>query len=181
MYQTPGGLDRHGPQHAASLPSSSAPLRTHSVRAMRLVVAAGAWGAGLCLTFGLVALVATHGPTPGPPSVAVGDDSAKHLLKGARASFGTFKQRTFRGTGDGGGYFFMAAESQWHLHWAYHCTDTQARTFLAISQPESATEVSVRAAGVSGSGSTWAYSASSKNVFDVTSDCVWSVTVTFRR
>jgi hypothetical protein len=188
MYQTPGGLKHHSPQHAASLPRSAAPLRGHSVRALRLVVAAGAWGAALCLTFGLVAMVAgaarsvqSHAPGPPKSSLAVGDDYAKPELKGNRASFGPYMHKTFRGTGDGGDHFRLAARTPWYLHWAYHCTGAQARTFLAISQPRSAAVVSVHEAGVSGDGGAWAYADSSSTALHVTSDCDWSVTVTFRR
>jgi hypothetical protein len=190
MYQTPGGLKRHSPQHAASLPSSAAPLRGHSGRALRLVVAAGAWGAALCLTFGLVAMVAAHGPAPAEHSASgstgssteVGDESKlAPKLEGNRASFGPIIQKTFRGTGDGGDHFRLAARTPWYLHWAYHCTGTQARTFLAVSQPRSSAVVSVHEAGISGAGDASAYADSPSAALEVTSDCTWSLTVTYRR
>src|SRR5215475_2923298 len=75
IYQTPDGwrLERRGPQHAAPL-ASSAPLRRHSGRALRLIVTAGAWGAGLCLVIGLVAMVAqSAGPSRPHTSTRVAD------------------------------------------------------------------------------------------------------------
>jgi hypothetical protein len=183
MYQTPGGLKHHSPQHAASLPRSAAPLRGHSVRALRLVVVAGAWGAALCLTFGLVAMVAesAHGPAPAKSPVAVENDYSKPDLKGEKASFGPYIQKTFRGTGDGGDHFHLAPRTPWYLHWAYHCTGAQARTFLAISQPRSSAVVSVHEAGISGDGDASAYADSSSTALQVSSDCTWSLTVTYRR
>ena len=60
-YQAPDGwrLPPSNPQHATPA-DGSAHLSSRAHRALRLFVTAGAWGAGLCLIIGSVALVAAR-------------------------------------------------------------------------------------------------------------------------
>jgi hypothetical protein len=58
-YHAPDGwrVPVHAPQHATAF-GDSRPVRIHVHRVMRLLAAAAAWAAGLCLVTGSVALVA---------------------------------------------------------------------------------------------------------------------------
>jgi hypothetical protein len=183
IYQTPDGLQRRGPQHASPFSAAAAPLRGHGVRALRLLVTAGAWGAGLCLTIGLVALVSGADATPGRPPHARTAASTGQVspLADSKTTVPPYTRQTFSGTGDGGGFFRIAAHSRWHLRWAYHCMSTQTPTYLTISEPYSSAGVSIDAAGVAGHGGTWTYSDAPAHFLNVSSDCAWTVTVDYHR
>lgn len=176
-YQTsdPWRPERRGPQHAAPL-DSSAPLRRHGGRALRLIVTAGAWGAGLCLVIGLVAMVA-QGAVPHHPARPSEAETA-----GGSASNAAFAQYTkrFRGTGPLLSSFQMAGHSRWELRWSYSCAAGR-RGYLTISEPALSTGVSVRATGPSAHGVTWAFSDVTTHYLFIHGDCRWSVTVAGRR
>lgn len=69
-YHPPDGwrLPAHAPQHATAF-GGTRPGRIHAHRALRLLAAAGAWAAGLCLVTGSVALVAEAAGPGGPTHV----------------------------------------------------------------------------------------------------------------
>lgn len=180
MYETPGRwrLDRRGPQHAAGF-DSPAPLRRHGGRALRLIVAAGAWGAGLCLVVGMVAMVA---------QASVPNQRA-HLGDRARlSSQPTIKGTAFDGyikrfTGPGGPsvrYFQVAGHSRWELRWSYRCAGA-AHGYLTISEPAISAGISVRATGLAAHGVTWAFSDATMHVLLIHGNCPWTVTVAGRR
>jgi hypothetical protein len=177
MYETPGRwrLDRRGAQHAAGF-DSSAPLRRHGGRALRLIVTAGAWGAGLCLVVGMVTMVAQASvPKHSRPSDS---DSA-----GGSANSAAYVQyiKRINGTGLGASPFAIAANSRWELTWSYHCQDAGRRGHLVISEPYSRTGVRVSAAGTGGHGTVWTYSERSDHMLVISGNCPWTVTVAGRR
>jgi hypothetical protein len=177
IYQTPDPwrLERRGPQHAAPF-DSSAPLRRHGGRALRLIVTAGAWGAGLCLVIGLVAMVA-QGAVPRHPARLSDAEAA-----GGSASNTAFAQYTKRVSGIGPllSPFEIAAHSQWELRWSYRCAAGR-RGYLTISEPTLSTGVSVRATGPSARGVTWAFSDVTRHYLLIRGDCRWNVVVAGHR
>jgi hypothetical protein len=190
INHTPDGwrLQRRGPQHAAPF-GSSAPLHAHGVRALRLVVAAGAWGAGLCLIVGLVTMVARAAQPRALASDTAGDSQRTSAGVDAGLNSGTLTgktdyrvTRTFQGAGTHAiGPFAVAPHSPWQLDWSYRCARAAGRGRLLILDGSGADEVSVDAAGAAGSGSTWAYSTARRHDLMVFSSCAWVVTVIVQR
>lgn len=179
LYQTSDRwpLERRGPQHAAPF-NNSAPLRRHGGRALRLIVTAGAWGAGLCLVIGLVAMVA-QGAVPSRSAHA--RDSPDDLGHVRGAAFAGFIRRFTSGKSLRlPAYFTVAAHSRWELRWAYRCA-AGTRGYLTVSEPAASSGVSIRAAGAAGHGLTWAFSDASTHFLMINGNCPWTITVTGRR
>jgi hypothetical protein len=181
-------LPPRGPQHAAPF-GSSTPLRIHAHRALRLFVAAGAWGAGLCLIIGLVAMVAkTAGPgrtthvTAATRRYTLPRGHLATAAPGKKAGAGRVPQliRTFVGAGDRTtGAFRVAADSRWKLEWSYRCPARAPAGHLIIREGDAGGGgVSVDAAGAAGHGSTWTYSDASAHYLVVITNCDWTVKVT---
>jgi len=180
IYQTSDRwrLERRGPQHAAPF-DSSAPLRRHGGRALRLIMTVGAWGAGLCLVIGLVAMVA-QGAVPSRPahSDANVDGLGPHIQG---AAFAGYIKRFTSGKGlTQPALFTVAAHSRWALRWSYRCA-AGTRGYLTVSEPAISSGVSIRAAGAAGHGLTWAFSGASTHVLLIHGNCPWTITVTGRR
>jgi hypothetical protein len=175
IYETPDPwrLERRGPQHAAPF-DSSAPLRRHGGRALRLFVTAGAWGAGLCLVIGLVAMVA-QGTAPARPRHS--GPTAGDVLRGTGYD-GYIKQ--FSSTSRALPWFQVAGHSRWELRWSYHCA-AGTRGYLMISELETTAGVSVRATGPTAHGVTWTFSDSTTHFLLIHGSCPWTVTVVGRR
>src|ERR1700722_9446130 len=179
IYQTPDPwrLERRGPQHAAPF-DTSAPLRRHGGRALRLIVTAGAWGAGVCLVIGLVAMVAQaavpHHPARPSTDADAGGGAAKN------AAYVQYIKR-ISGTGLGGTSFSMAAHSRWELTWSYHCHAAGSRGHLVISEPDNRTGARVSAVGQVGHGTVWTYSDYRDHLLVIASDCTWNVLVAGHR
>lgn len=178
IYQTPDPwrLERRGPQHAAPFDTSD-PLRRHGGRALRLIVTAGAWGAGLCLVIGLVAMVAqaavpSHAPRPRHIDAASSSASS--------AAYVEYIKRT-SGTGLGDMLFSMAAHSRWELTWSYHCHAAGSRGHLVISEPDNRTGARVSAVGEVGHGTVWTYSGHRDHLLVIASNCTWHVVVAGHR
>jgi hypothetical protein len=184
-YQAPDGwrLTPHGPQHAAPLGSGSRPLRIHAHRALRLFIVAGAWGAGLCLIIGSVALVAgAAGPDRAAhvAATAGNDHPGKGQLPGRGASSAPADRRvlaTFSGTGNQTtSDFTVAAHSRWELQWSYRCAARSPLGHLVIREGNAGGNgVSVDAAGATGHGSAWTYSDVSAHYLVVITNCGWTV------
>jgi hypothetical protein len=179
IYQTPDPwrLERRGPQHAAPF-DTSAPLRRHGGRALRLIVTAGAWGAGLCLVIGLVAMVA-QAAVPHHPARSAPIDAAS----GSGASSAAYVRYIKRssGTGLGAMSFSMAARSRWELTWSYHCYAAGSRGHLVISEPGNRAGARVSAAGQVGHGTVWTYSDQRDHLLVIATDCTWNVLVAGHR
>jgi hypothetical protein len=181
-------LERRGPQHAVPFDGSD-PLRRHGGRALRLIVTAGAWGAGLCLVIGLVALVAQA--TPSRPARAadrggIGDRSLPDRTDGrirdtitSNTAYDGYIRR-FSGTGLAYHPFQVAGHSRWQLRWSYHCFGG-TRGYLTISEPAISTGVRVQSAGTAGRGTTWAFSDAAAHFLAIRGSCPWTVTVAGRR
>lgn len=185
-YHTPDGWrPPHGPQHAAPF-GSSTPLRVHAHRALRLFVAAGAWGAGLCLVVGLVAMVAGADRAT-PISAQAGDyrapqdrDPAQGPPRSVRPTGGRLEAvRTFDGTGDlTTPPFRVAADGRWELEWSYSCPARTPGGHLIIREGDAAGGgISVAASGTAGHGSTWTYSDGASHYLVVITNCGWTVKV----
>jgi hypothetical protein len=189
-YQAPDGwrLPVRAPQHATF--GGATPLRIHAHRALRLLAAAGAWAAGLCLVVGSVALVAetagpagaTHvAPAAGirrlPPGRLPGDGAARRRGGEPRLA------QTFAGTGNQTtGSFPVAPRSRYQLHWSYQC-GRRPRGHLLIRESGTA-GVTVMAAGPAASGSTWAWApaaGAARHYLVVIADCAWEIRVTGTR
>lgn len=172
-------LERRGPQHAVPFDSSD-PLRRHGGRALRLIVTAGAWGAGLCLVVGLVAMVAQA--APGRPARAGGPSPASRASDTITSSSTAYDSyiRRFSGTGLAAPSFQVAGHSRWQLRWSYRC-HAGHHGYLTISEPTISTGVRVQAAGPAGHGSTWAFSDAAQHLLVIRASCPWTVTVAGRR
>jgi hypothetical protein len=92
-YRDPDGwlLPSRNPQHAAAFCFPN-PARRHARRALRLIVVAGPWAAGLCLVIGSIVLVAT---------AAAPNRALPHLTAAAQrtALAAATQQRRSHGTG----------------------------------------------------------------------------------
>ena len=176
IYQTPDPwrLERRGPQHAAPF-DTSAPLRRHGGRALRLIVTAGAWGAGLCLVIGLVAMVAQAAV----PNHRAHSGSTADTITRPAAYDGYIKR--FSGTGRAYRYFQVAAHSRWELTWSYHCYAAGSRGHLVISEPGNRAGARVSAAGQVGHGTVWTYSDQRDHLLVIATDCTWNVLVAGHR
>jgi hypothetical protein len=186
-YQTPDGwqLPPRCPQHAAPF-GNSGPLPLHAHRALRLLVTAGAWAAGLCLIIGSVALVAgTAGPAGATHVRAAAARTGQlpghhhHARRPPGAGRAGHLLRTFSGTGNRTtSQFSVAAHSRWELQWLYHCPSRRPDGHLLIWEGNAAGNgVSVDETGASGRGSTWTYSSASAHFFVVTTNCAWTARV----
>jgi hypothetical protein len=177
IYQTPEPwrLEHRGPLHAAPF-DTSAPLRRHGGRALRLIVTAGAWGAGLCLVIGLVAMVAQADAPHHPARPSTAADAGGAARNTAYAQY----IRRISGTGPALSHFVVAGHSRWELRWSYRCA-ARSRGYLTISEPATSTGVSVRAAGPAAHGITWAFSDATAHVLLIDSNCPWTVRVAGRR
>jgi transposase len=176
-------LERRGPQHAVP-PDSSDPLRRHGGRALRLIVTAGAWGAGLCLVIGLVAMVAQAAPSR-PARAAergVADRSTDSRVTDTITSNTAYDGyiRRFSDTGLAFRSFVVAGHSRWQLRWSYRC-NTGTRGYLTISEPTISSGVRVQSTGTGGRGITWAFSDAATHFLLIHGSCPWTVTVTGRR
>jgi hypothetical protein len=177
-------LERRGPQHAVPFGSSD-PLRRHGGRALRLIVTAGAWGAGLCLVIGLVAMVAQAAPSH--PARAADRYSDSHYpdsrnpetITSSSTAYDRYIRR-FSGTGLALHPFDVARHSRWQLRWSYHC-GTGTRGYLTISEPTISAGVRVQSAGAGGHGITWAFSYATSHFLEINGSCPWTVTVAGRR
>src|SRR6185437_7329120 len=166
------GLQRRGPQHAAPF-GSSASARFHTQRAVRLMITAGAWGAGLCLVVGLVSLEA------GRSGQVANLASAAHDRDGPAPSATTstmHAQHIFNGSGDQQlGPFWIGPHSRWKLGWSYHCAAAGTAGHLSIR--EKGHSVSVTASGQSGHGQTWTNGGAGQRSLIIRSNCEWTVGV----
>ncbi|MGH3402056.1 MAG: hypothetical protein ACRDRJ_05980 [Streptosporangiaceae bacterium] len=173
-YQTsdPWRPERRGPQHAAPF-DSSAPLRRHGGRALRLIVTAGAWGAGLCLVIGLVAMVAQSAAPRRPTHPGGAGDAITRP-----AAYDGFIKR-FSGTGRAYRDFQVAGHSRWELRWSYRCR-TGTRGYLTVSEPAVSAGVRVQSAGAMGRGTAWAFSDATTHFLLIHGTCPWTVTVAGR-
>jgi hypothetical protein len=185
-YPAPDGwqFPVHGSHHAAPF-SNATPMRIHAHRALRLVVVAGAWAAGLCLVIGSVTLVAE---TAGPASVTHVTTAAgvNHLstakLAGHTRRTGPLT-RTFRGTGNRTtAQFTVAPDHRWNLRWSYTCPGPTPPGHLLIREGDAGNAgVSVSASGAAGAGSTWTYAQAAGHYLVVITNCAWTIRVTGSR
>lgn len=168
------GLQRRGPQHAAPF-GNSASARFRTLRAVRLMITAGAWGAGLCLVVGLVALEAGR------------SGQVAHLASTARDGDGPVRstttnavqvQHVFNGTGNQVTEpFRIGPRGRWKLGWSYQCAAPGTAGYLSISEPGRGAAVSVTAAGPAGRGQTWADTGAGRRRLAIRSNCAWTVRV----
>jgi hypothetical protein len=190
-YHTPHGwrVTAHGPLHAASAGSpATLRLRLRLHKALRLFVAAGAWGAGLCLIIASVALVAEASGS-GSPDHVTATSRSYHLKQGGPAGTPTARQPSrvtlarFADTGDTVTRAFrVASASRWQLSWSYRCAAGQPGGQLQIRQGGAAGGgLIVSAAGRAARGSTWTYSTASTHYLVVTTGCAWTIEVVGHR
>src|SRR5690242_8019552 len=165
------GLQRRGPQHAAPL-GSSASARFHTQRAARLLITAGAWGAGLCLVVGLVALEA--GGSGQVANLASAHDR-DGLVRSTTTNV-TQARHVYKGSGDHTvGPFRIGPHGRWRLGWSYRCTAAGMTGHLSIREKGHA--VSVTASGPSGRGQTWTDGGTGQHALTIRSNCRWTVRV----
>jgi len=181
-YQAPAGRRQTArcPQHAAPF-GGSTPVRLHAHRALRLVVAAGAWTAGLCLIIASVALVAG---AAGPARTAhltttAGRYSAPRSTGLTQPGGATHVLHTFSGIGDQRTpQFTVAAHSRWTLDWLYQCMSGRPGQQLLIREGDATgSGISVNATGASGHGSTSAVTAARVHYLVVITSCAWTARI----
>ena len=185
-YQPPFGSSQphRAPQHAAPLGLKS-PLRQHIRRALRLVMAAGTGGAGLCLVVGAVALVAsvtepavaTHAAATPRPYAA-----GQYSLGGAsaRAAPGRRGILVFTGHGSGNtGQFMIGSTGTWRLDWSYSCKAFGQQAGFIVGEDGTGTVGGIRLdeVGASGHGAASAHEDAGTHYLAVTSECTWMIKV----
>ena len=188
-FQAPSGwqFPAHGTHDAAPF-GHSTPMRMHSRRALRLMVTAGTWAAGLCLVIGSIALVAeTAGPTSMTHvTTTAGVARANRTAPQAPAGNGAAPvpvTRTFTGTGNQTtSQFTTAPHSRWELRWSYSCPGRAPAGHLIIREGDAGNDgVSVFADGPAGAGGSWTYSAAAAHYLVVLASCTWRIQVTGHR
>jgi hypothetical protein len=132
---------------------------------------ASAWGAGLCLIVGVVALEAGRpGPVAHLPEMS-GHDAMRQASSSEVA-------RTFNGTGNQVTQAFrIGANGRWQLGWSYHCAVSGPAGHLAIRELGRAASIIVNAAGPAGRGQTWTDSGAGRHRLQIRSDCSWTIKV----
>jgi hypothetical protein len=185
-YQAPDPwqLPVRAPHHAAPL-RGGRPLRLHAGRTLRLMAAAGAWAAGLCLVVGSVALVAGAAPAA---STHVAAAAGVRSLRSARGPGGRTAsvaagrvEQTFQGAGDQvTGQFTVAPRSRLELRWSYACSRPGPAGHLLIRESGS-DGVTVAASGAAGQGSTWSYTRAAAHYLVVIANCGWTIRVSGSR
>jgi hypothetical protein len=185
-YQAPNGwqFPVHGTHHAAPFGNSTR-LRLHARRALRLMAAASAWAAGLCLVTGSVALVAEAAGTGATHvTAAAGVAGVHHAAAPRPAGHGAAPvTRTFAGTGNQTtGSFTVAARSRWGLRWSYACPRRAPAGHLIIREGGAGDAgLTVSADGAAGAGRTWTYAPTAAHYLVVLADCPWTIQVTGRQ
>ena len=185
-YQAPGRwpFPGHGSHRAAPLRNST-PLRIHAHRALRLLTAAGAWAAGLCLVIGSITLVA-EAAEPASATHVTAAAGMHHVSAGRLAGSGgpaATVTRTFRGTGSRRtGQFTIAPDLRWELRWSFTCPGPTSAGHLLIREGDAGNAgASVSASGMAGAGSTWTYSPAAVHYLVVITNCSWTIRVTGSR
>jgi hypothetical protein len=184
-YQAPDGwqFPVHGTHHAAPFGNATR-MRIHTRRALRLMAAAGAWAAGLCLVIGSVALVAeTAGTGATHVTAAAGVAGVHRPVPPAPAGHDVPVTRIFAGTGNQTtGAFTVAPDRRWDLHWSYACPRRTPGGHLIIREGGAGNAgVTVSADGAAGAGSTWTYATTAAHYLVVLANCTWTIQVTGRR
>jgi hypothetical protein len=165
---------------------------------VRLVLAAGVAGAGVCLILGmtvLAATVATSGPGSSDPDAVgrairpVSDESAPSAPRQPPDGTGTGRHHAAPPAGRSIAYFYGASQparahfrittpGTWGLMWAFRC---QGRTtgHLLVTERASATSdgVVIDASGRTGDGTTWAIRDPGGHSLAIVSDCPWSIRI----
>lgn len=185
------------PQHAAPFDTSGRGLISGRLRhphphqgqahqALRLVVTAGMWAAGLCLVIGSIALVvAAAGPNQSGSRLAAqsGPASQAGTAPEPRPGLAPGSQTLAAFAGRGNAttrQFSVAARSQWLLRWRYSCP-AGLRTGQFIVAGTAANEqvlgASVTENGSSGHGTSGLSLAAGRHSLVVISTCSWTMTV----
>jgi hypothetical protein len=179
-WQFPG----HG-SHRAPPFTNSTPLRIHAHRALRLLTAAGAWAAGLCLVIGSITLVAEAAEPASATHVtaAAGVHQVPAGTLAGHGGQGATVTRTFRGTGNRTtSQFTLAPHRRWDLRWSFTCPGRTPSGHLLIREGDAGKAGdSVSASGMAGGGSTWTYSQAAAHYLVVITNCSWTIQVTGRR
>jgi hypothetical protein len=145
---------------------------------VRLLITAGAWGAGLCLVVGLVSLEAGRSGQVANLASAAHDRDG---LVGSTATSPMQARHIFTGSGDQTiGPFWIGRPSRWKLGWSYHCTAAGTAGHLSIRE-KGRSAVSVTASGPAGHGQTWTDGGAGQRSLAIRSNCAWTVGVTGSR
>jgi hypothetical protein len=172
-------IDYRGPgaaRHAAPLMFAPASVGHHTRRALRLFAIAGIWVAGLCLVVASTALVAAES-APHRANMAA---AATTVRTAAPRRASDQPLATFHGHGNAvTRSFWIAARSQWELHWSYSCPAgghflVEAGSGAAGSK---ARGPRVDVSGVSGNGVTSLNPDGQRHDLIVRSACSWTITV----
>jgi hypothetical protein len=184
-YQAPGGwqFSGHGSHRAAPFINST-PVRIHAHRALRLLMAAGAWAAGLCLVIGSITLVAEAAEPASATHVTAA--AGVHHMQGERLTAHGGQgavTRTFRGTGNRTtSRFTFARKHRWELRWSFTCPGRTPSGHLLIRDGNAGNaDAIVSASGIAGMGSTWTYSRAATHYLVVSTNCSWTIRVTGSR
>jgi hypothetical protein len=195
------------PQHAATPFLRSNDFRQQAHRALRLVVTAGTWAAGLCLVVGSIVLVvsaASPGRLAPAKTASSAEQMARHTSAGARihksspggiiersgprhASPGAHAARTtgttqvafFSGRGDKiTRSFVISGAHGWQIQWAYTCPASVAiGLFVVEADPRTAVDPDISQSGQAGHGDTRLPAGGRTHSLLVTSTCYWTMKV----
>jgi len=164
------------PHHAGRVPA----VGLH--RAVRLTLATGAAGAGVCMVLGLMALVIKVGPlnsSPPParyypgssPGQHGGVQSGPHRDDAVIASFHGGRRSAI-------GSFRVPAPGTWGLSWTFSCAPGRAgRLMVSENKAASARGLEIDASGRAGQGTTWDALDPGRYSLAIMSDCSWTVQV----
>ena len=192
------------PQHA-SQSESSGPVffrglrvpRPPSSQALRLVMTAGMWAAGLCLVIGSIALVVSSAGAAHAGASRMADAAADHdepdrpVPAGAASPHPSRDQTsvryrvvaTFSGRGNATTRLFrVRAGSRWELRWAYTCLARPPGGQFVVADEGAAhgrpaLGPSISQSGASGHGTTWLNPRGTQHSLLVISTCSWRLSV----
>jgi len=195
------------PQHAATPLGRSRDFRLQARLALRLVVMAGTWAAGLCLVIGLIVLVVSAtGPDRIAPVAAASSAEQVSTHGAAGAQFHKTRpvarlQRagsrrrpgaqpsentgsvprliaSFSGRGDQTTRsFVLGSASHWMIQWAYACPDSVGVGLLVVEASPTAVGANISQSGPAGHGDTWMMPGGRRHQLVVISTCAWTMRV----
>jgi hypothetical protein len=165
------------------------PPRSSAVRALRLVMAAGAAAAGLCLVLAMIALAVTIG---GANIAGTVSDHAPKRHHGGTTSPAQPRPHpgpaivVYQGSGSGKhGPFDIKAPGTWGLGWTFRCPAGLQDGFsvgeIGSGQNTAGKDIEISASGPAGSGLSWDPGDPGRHSLIVVSDCPWTIRIRLPR
>ena len=172
------------------------PVSRQAHQALKLLVTAGIWAAGLCLVIGSIALVvssagAGHAGASRIADAADHDDSDRPVPSGAASPYPDRDRESpsyrvvaaFSGRGNATTRLFsVPAGSRWEVRWAYTClAGPLSGQFIVADEGAAhgrpALGPSISQSGASGHGTAWLSPRGAQHYLLVISTCSWRMSV----